>query len=139
MASPAPARDAAPDVARLRVELADLRSNAVIAPVNATPANMEPNAAVPLFPVRDATQDSDGEPTLAVLRAGLRSQRPATVELRGVIDDLRLALAREADSIEMMARERDAWAERVRILAAALLEAAALAAPEMPGAAKTAA
>ena len=131
VAVPVPPRDAALDVARLRVEPANLRPTAAAAAMDAGPdaAMSPPDRAAP--PIRD-------EPVLAVLRASLRSERLAAVELRGVIDDLRVAQAQQAERIETMARERDAWAERVRSLAAALNEAADLIAARAPAASKAA-
>ena len=131
VAVPVPPRDAALDIARLRVEPANLRPTAATAAMDAGPdaAMSPPDRAAP--PIRD-------EPVLAVLRASLRSERLAAVELRGVIDDLRVAQAQQAERIETMARERDAWAERVRSLAAALNEAADLIAARAPAASKAA-
>ena len=65
---------------------------------------------------------SEEDSATTVLRASLRSERLTSIELRDVIDELRIALAHQAERIREVSRERDAWAERVRILATALCE-----------------
>ncbi len=127
----APLAPAALDVDRLRVELADLRPGPASGPTDAKPSDakpvdVEPVAAepVPVRPSIAAPPVRDDEPVIAVLKASLRAERLAAVELRGAIDDLRVALARQAEQLRAATRERDAWAERARVLAMTLCEAA---------------
>ncbi|MGY2052022.1 BLUF domain-containing protein [Methylobacterium sp. JK268] len=73
---------------------------------------------------------SASEGALAVLRAALAEERGRTTQLREEVDGLRIALALARDEAEVLARERGAWAERARLLAAALHQEAAAAVAE---------
>lgn len=73
----------------------------------------------------DLVGSSSEQPSAtAVLKAALASERQRTTDLRGELDDARIALATSRDRIEAIATERDMWAERARLLAQALHDAA---------------
>lgn len=94
--SPAPAFDAD----RVRAEVSELRPD--------LHAPLERGAVE-----RDAS-------ALAVLRQALAEERRRTTELRGALDDARIAEAQAQNRCESLCRERDLWVERARGLAAAL-------------------
>ncbi|WP_018261940.1 BLUF domain-containing protein [Methylobacterium sp. WSM2598] len=127
----APAADGPPpafDPDRLRAELAALQP-AGAAPAGAAPA---PDAGRQLPEARDRPAVGElpaAEGALAVLREALAEERARTTSLRGDLDDLRVALALVRDEVKALRRDRDRWAERARLLAAALHQEAEAVAP----------
>ncbi|SFL36955.1 BLUF domain-containing protein [Methylobacterium pseudosasicola] len=57
---------------------------------------------------------------LTVLREALAAERERTTELRNTLDGMQIALATSQDRASQIARERDLWARRARLLAMAL-------------------
>jgi hypothetical protein len=64
------------------------------------------------------------EAALIILKAALASERERTSELRSEVDELRVALAVAQDQLIIARQECTRWAERARLLAAALCEEA---------------
>lgn len=113
--SPASSHGATLNVTKLRAELADLHPEAKIAAGGATSfSSSELRERSSMF------AGSDDTPAIGVLKACLRTERLANVDLRGENDDLQIALALQTEQIEAITKDRDTWAERVRILATAL-------------------
>ena len=61
----------------------------------------------------------------AVLRAALAAERDRTTELRHDLDEAHVALALAEQEEERLRQQRDLWAARAKVLAAALAQDAA--------------
>ncbi|WP_187276096.1 hypothetical protein [Methylobacterium sp. WL116] len=59
-----------------------------------------------------------------MLKTALARERQRTSELRTEIDALEVALALHQDQMEALRADRDRWAERARLLAAAMVQEA---------------
>jgi hypothetical protein len=121
-ASPVPSRNpgnagAALDVERVRAELPrpgrDIQAAPDAAPMNGTPL-------APRVSSGEGTDPSGQAAVIAILRAALAQERSLTNELRGELDDLRIAHALDLGGSETLRRERDLWAMRAHVLATAM-------------------
>jgi hypothetical protein len=136
---PAPAPIASPsedlpatglDVEQLRTEIAQLRREDAAPRIPPAPdavlagpiAVVGPRAR----PGGDATGSAGGaaDAALSVLKTALARERQRTSELRTEIDALEVALALHQDQMEALRADRDRWAERARLLAAAMVQEA---------------
>ncbi|MGU3406922.1 BLUF domain-containing protein [Methylobacterium brachiatum] len=132
--APRPAPPAEPaarglDVAQLRAEMAQLRPDGAV-PQTASAADgtsraaSERNAPRP-HPIEDiAPAKAATEAALAVLKLALAAERQRTSDLRTEIDGLQVSLAVSRDQRDALRVERDRWAERARLLAAAMAQEA---------------
>ena len=114
---------AALDVDRLRAELPQLGST------NQDRERPDPRPSAQASArrssqTRKAVSGDRTAATLAVLRAALASERQLTTELRNDLDDARIALALSQEQAEALQQERDLWAKRAKLLAAALSQEA---------------
>lgn len=80
----------------------------------------EPEAVAPLPPPAGTQAPEAGSAAVAALRNALSRERERANALSIARDDLELALAVSRDAQAALRAERDHWAERARILAAAL-------------------
>ena len=131
IASPAEATSATGfNVEQLRTEIAQLRPEG-----GASRTQPEPDAVVAspsaivgsrVRPRGEATGSVGGatDAALSVLKAALAGERQRTSELRTEIDALQVALALHQGKVEALQVERDRWAERARLLAAAMVQEA---------------
>ncbi|MBE7198978.1 MAG: BLUF domain-containing protein [Parafilimonas terrae] len=91
-------------------------------PVPARPAEPPREAAAPMG--RPAAGSSRSERhtvvALAILKAALADERSRTSKLRAEVDELRVALSASRAELASLRAERDLWAERARLMAAAL-------------------
>ncbi|MCJ2079648.1 BLUF domain-containing protein, partial [Methylobacterium sp. E-016] len=136
---PAPVANASPaevhsamglDVEQLRTEIAQLRREDAAPRIPPAPdavlagpiAFVGPRAR----PRGEATGSagSAADAALSVLKTALASERQRTSELRTEIDALQVALVLHQDQMEALQTERDRWAERARLLAAAMVQEA---------------
>ena len=101
------------DVERVRAELPEAFTRACAAPPSVT------HSAAAVHPGIDAVA-----PELAVLRSALHDERVRTTELRGELDQARIAAAESLARIGQIQNERDLWTRRARLLAQALQDEA---------------
>lgn len=71
---------------------------------------------------QDASADRAGVAALAILKAALADERDRTTELRGTVDELRIAIAEIHAVCDRLRAERDLWMHRARGLIAVLNE-----------------
>ncbi len=71
---------------------------------------------------QDASADRAGVAALAILKAALADERDRTLELRGTVDELRIAMAEIHAVCDRLRAERDLWMHRARGLVAVLYE-----------------
>ena len=127
------------DVERLRAELGDrisLEHRAAPSDPRAGRVGAQARATTAVNRAGLVASGSD----VAILKTALAEERERTTSLRGILDEIRIALAEASSEIEVLRRHRDIWAERARALATvlvqepALSEALALAARDQDGA-----
>ena len=127
------------DVERLRAELGDRM------PLERRAAQSDPRTGRVAAQARATTAASStglaaAGSEVAILKTALAEERERTTSLRGILDEIRIALAEASSEIEVLRRHRDIWAERAKALATvlvqepALSEALALAARDQNGA-----
>ncbi|MCW6511313.1 BLUF domain-containing protein [Lichenifustis flavocetrariae] len=107
------------DVVRLRAELQDAmpeeRQSSAMGPAQgSTVAQMD----------ESRTRSAAGKPVseAAILRTALAEERDRTTELRRNLDEARIATALAEQRAEKLRHERDLWAGRAKVLAAALAQ-----------------
>lgn len=117
------------DVEQLRAEIAQLRPDGAV-PQMASAADGASMAAVERnaprsHPIEDVTPaNAATEAALAVLKLALAAERQRTSDLRTEIDGLQVDLAVSRDQRDALRIERDRWAGRARLLAAAMAQEA---------------
>lgn len=118
------------DVEQLRTEIAQLRPEGAASRTPPAP-DVVPTGPIAVVgprarPRGEATGSAGGatDAALSVLKTALASERQRTSELRTEIDGLQVALALHQDQVEALQAERDRWAERARLLAAAMVQEA---------------
>ena len=104
------------DTDQIRAELAELRPDQAPGPLPTNERGVSSSSVKASPPPRTDKDNS----AIALLKAALASERQRTTDLRNEIDEFQIALASREDSILAMTRERDAWAERARLLALAI-------------------
>lgn len=119
------------DVERVRAEIPRPGREAQVVP-DAAPVAIR-GTPLPLRPSANEGADPGGQAAAtAILRAALAQERSLTTELRGELDDLRIALVLAQGQSETLRRERDLWANRAHLLASAMSrEAGAVASDTM--------
>lgn len=113
------------DVEQVRAEMAQLRQMTSVhagaaSHVQGSPSDEAVVVAPPCRSDVERSSDLEIDAVAAVLKASLASERQRTTELRGEIDELRIALALSHDQVEAMRAERNQWASRATLLAKAL-------------------
>ena len=118
------------DVEQLRTEIAQLRPEGAAFRTPPSP-DVVPTGPIAVVgsrarPRGEATGSVGGatDAALSVLKTALASERQRTSELRTEIDGLQVALALHQDQVKALQAERDRWAERARLLAAAMVQEA---------------
>ena len=114
-------RGEALDVDRLRTELLDQTPEKHTGSGPARPADQAGRANKGAPPASESASAGPGI-DIAVLRAALAEERERTTILRRDLDDARIGLAVARRDNDILRRERDAWAGRVRSLATALCQ-----------------
>ncbi len=124
-----PVRESGPstlDVEQVRAEMAQLRQMTTSVHTGAAShvqGSASDGTVVVAPPGRrgvERSSDLEIDAAAAVLKASLASERQRTTELRGEIDELRIALALSHDQLDAMRAERNLWAGRAALLAKAL-------------------
>ena len=117
------------DVRQIRAEIAQLVPNAAAPRIMSGAGEQQevvedraPNASSPVEGRRAPAGAADA--ALHVLKAALMEERQRTNDLRSEIDTLRIAMAACEDRLELMREERDLWASRAALLAAAMSQEA---------------